>query len=95
MEAVVAVGGTAHSIASPDYAIAGKTGTAEASSGGPHAWFVGYAPADDPKVVVVVVIEHGGHGGLTAAPVARHVFDAALLPPAKQVPALPPAGGLP
>jgi penicillin-binding protein 2 len=80
MEAVVAEGGTARSIASPDYPIAGKTGTAEAPGGTPHAWFVGYAPADDPKVVVAVLVEHGGHGGATAAPIARRVFDAALLP---------------
>jgi len=80
MEAVVAPGGTAHSIASPEYAIAGKTGTAEATGGEPHAWFAGYAPAEDPRLVVVALVEHGGHGSATAAPIARRVFDAALSP---------------
>jgi penicillin-binding protein 2 len=79
MEAVVAEGGTAHRIASPDYTIAGKTGTAQAPRGDDHAWFAGYAPAEDPKIVVAVLVEHGGHGGATAAPIARRVFDAARL----------------
>jgi penicillin-binding protein 2 len=38
-----------------------------------HAWFVTYAPADDPRIVVAVLVEHGGHGGSAAAPVARDV----------------------
>jgi penicillin-binding protein 2 len=46
----------------------GKTGTAENSSGVDHAWFVGYAPADNPKIVVAVVVERGGTGANTAAP---------------------------
>jgi len=80
LEAVAAEGGTAASIANPYYRVAGKTGTAEAPSGAPHAWFAGYAPAEAPKVVVAVVLEHGGHGGEAAAPVAKQVFDAALRP---------------
>ena len=95
-EAVVAPGGTAHRIASGDYRIAGKTGTAENPSGLAHAWFAGYAPADAPKLVVVVMVEHGGHGASTAAPIARHIFDTALLPPERRPPwqhkdAAPPA----
>jgi penicillin-binding protein 2 len=39
-----------------------------------HAWFAGFAPADDPQLAVVVLIEHGGHGGQAAAPVAMEVF---------------------
>jgi len=84
LEAVVAPGGTATGIATPSYAIAGKTGTAQAPGGDPHAWFAGYAPADDPRLVVVVLIEHGGQGSAVAAPVARHVLDTALLPPAER-----------
>jgi len=84
MEAVVAPGGTAHSIATEKYAMAGKTGTAENPQGEPHAWFAGYAPAGRPKLVVAVVVENAGHGSLVAAPIARHVFDAALLPPAER-----------
>ncbi len=55
-------------------AIAGKTGTAE--TGGDradHAWFAGYAPADDPKLAFVVVLEHSGDGGEVAGPVAKRL----------------------
>ena len=78
MEAVAQPGGTAAVLVNPYYRAAGKTGTAEAASGAPHAWFAGYAPAENPKVVVAVVIEHGGHGGAEAAPVAKRVFDTVL-----------------
>ncbi len=63
----------------PDGAIdqvGGKTGTAEASgSQDNHAWFVGLAPLDTPRFVVVVIVEEGGSGGLIAAPVARHILQ--------------------
>lgn len=68
--------------------VAGKTGTAQVfkKSAGidadklpkeerDHAWFVGYAPADRPEVAFAVVVEHGGHGGTTAAPIARQVLE--------------------
>jgi penicillin-binding protein 2 len=60
-------------------AIAGKTGTAEKSLPGyslpfNHAWWCGYGPVDDPRLVVCVIVEYGGHGGSTAAPAAREVF---------------------
>lgn len=59
--------------------IAGKTGTAETGSGkADHAWFAGYAPADEPQVAVVVVLEHGGSGSRAAGPIAREVFRALL-----------------
>jgi cell division protein FtsI/penicillin-binding protein 2 len=58
--------------------VAGKTGTAELARGEPHAWFVGFAPADAPRVVVAIVIEHGGVGGHVAAPLAKSVLEAAL-----------------
>jgi len=86
MEGVVAPGGTAQSIATATYAMAGKTGTAQNPRGAPHAWFAGYAPAERPRVVVAVVVENAGQGSLVAAPIARHVFDAALLPPAERPP---------
>lgn len=55
--------------------VAGKTGTAENSSGKSHAWFVGFAPADDPKIVVSVVLEEeGSTGGVSAAPIARDLI---------------------
>jgi membrane peptidoglycan carboxypeptidase len=85
VEAVVAPGGTATRIATPEYKIAGKTGTAQAPGGDSHAWFAGYAPAEKPKLVVVVVIDHGGQGSSVAAPVARYMLDTALLPEAKRM----------
>ena len=87
--------GTARAIGvGAPYRIAGKTGTAQRSSRkgsishDPHslpynlrhtALFVGYAPADAPKIAVAVVVEHGGFGSTSAAPIARKVFDAWLL----------------
>jgi len=86
MDGVVARGGTAARIATERYGIAGKTGTAEAPSGEPHAWFAGYAPTDDPEIVVAVIVEHGGHGSTVAAPIARYLFDTALLPEEERSP---------
>jgi len=60
----------------PQVPIAGKTGTAQAGTGDDHAWFVGFAPADRPRVAFSVIIEHGGHGGETAGPVARAIVEA-------------------
>ena len=45
-----------------------------------HALFISFAPADDPKLAVAVFVENGKHGGSTAAPIARKMFDAYLLP---------------
>jgi len=62
-----------------EVAIAGKTGTAETGGGRPdHAWFAGYAPADNPRVAFVVVLEHAGSGGHAAGPVARKLVHALL-----------------
>jgi peptidoglycan glycosyltransferase len=61
----------------PGLAIAGKTGSSENPRGIPHAWFAGYAPADNPALVVVVFVEHGWRGGVRAAPIARAIFAAA------------------
>jgi len=57
------------------FPVAGKTGTAEVAGKQPCAWFVCYAPANDPQYVVVVMIEEGGHGGTAAAPVARRILE--------------------
>ncbi len=57
------------------YPIAGKTGTAEQQPRVPYAWFAGYAPADDPRYVVVVSVEEGGGGSQTAAPIVRGIFE--------------------
>jgi peptidoglycan glycosyltransferase len=84
MEAVVQSGtGTAAQI--PGVSVAGKTGTAENQPGkAPHAWFTGFAPTDDPKVAVAVIVENGGtegseaSGGAVAAPIAKAVMQAVL-----------------
>ncbi len=55
--------------------VAGKTGTAEQKPKVPYAWFVAYAPADDPRYVVVVSVEEGGGGSQTAAPIARNILE--------------------
>lgn len=71
--------GTARQAAMAGVDVAGKTGTAQVGAGrSPHAWFIGFAPARAPEVVVAVVVEHGGYGGSVAAPIARRVIAAAL-----------------
>ena len=71
--------GTAKSIWTPNFDIAGKTGSAEIFEDRPaHAWFVGFAPADDPKIAVVVIVEEKGLGGKIAAPIAKDIFSEAL-----------------
>lgn len=58
--------------------VAGKTGTAENPHGASHAWFIGFAPLDNPQVAIAVIVENGGEGGLVAAPIAREVLSEAL-----------------
>jgi penicillin-binding protein 2 len=79
--------GTATRAKSPLVSIAGKTGTAQTAAlrTGPeseipkkfrdHAWFVSYAPAEAPKIAVAVLVEHMGHGGSAAAPLAKQVIE--------------------
>ena len=61
-----------------DVPVAGKTGTAQVAGKDDYAWFVGYAPADDPKYVVAVLVEQGGHGGSVAGPAARQILASLL-----------------
>jgi peptidoglycan glycosyltransferase len=62
----------------PGESVAGKTGTAETGDNKkPHAWFICFAPADNPKVAVMVMVEHGGEGAFVAAPLAKQVLLAA------------------
>ncbi|MGE3273012.1 MAG: peptidoglycan D,D-transpeptidase FtsI family protein [Chloroflexota bacterium] len=70
----------AHPAAIAGTKVAGKTGTAEAGPAGstPHSWFVGYAPADDPRVAIAVIMEHRGSGSDFATPAARSVLLRAL-----------------
>lgn len=74
----VVTSGTGTSAALSGVQVAGKTGTAEVENGDSHAWFAAFAPADDPEVVVAVLVENAGTGGGVAAPVARQVIAAAL-----------------
>jgi penicillin-binding protein 2 len=74
--AVAGRGGTAHAANIPGIAVAGKTGTAEdPPRHKPHAWFICYAPMDNPRIALAVVVEQGGHGGAVAAPIARHILE--------------------
>ncbi len=70
-------GGTGYRTVRSDLVtIAGKTGTAQAGRGGDHAWFAGFAPYENPQIAFAVVIEHGGHGGAAAGPVAKALAEA-------------------
>lgn len=71
-------GGTARQAALPGVTVAGKTGSAQNPQGAPHAWFVGFAPAEAPRVVVAVIVENGGAGGTVAAPLGRELLKQAL-----------------
>lgn len=77
--------GTGRSAQIDGVSVGGKTGTAENQEGAqPHAWFIGFAPADHPTVAVAVLLEHAGvagnevTGGEAAAPIARDVMSAVL-----------------
>ncbi|HEY7165132.1 MAG TPA: penicillin-binding protein 2 [Candidatus Binatia bacterium] len=88
-DVVRAPGGTGAAARSELVSIAGKTGTAQVveMKGGyvkteqlayfnrDHAWFVSYAPVENPRIAVVVLVEHGGHGGDAAAPLAKKVIE--------------------
>lgn len=83
-------GGTAYNMGHiENLVVLGKTGTAEVKKhhradmkdterwnpNAAHAWFAGFAPADDPEIAVVVLVEHGGEGGMVSWPIARKVFE--------------------
>jgi penicillin-binding protein 2 len=84
MWGVVNAGGTGTRASVDGFDVAGKTGTAQvvgkksygkAEDFEDNAWFVGFAPYRNPEIVVAVVVEHGGHGGTAAAPIAHAIFD--------------------
>ncbi len=82
-------GGTGGAARSPAIPVAGKTGTAQVIEmkgaylkseqlsyfNRDHAWFVSYAPVEKPRIAVAVLVEHGGHGGEAAAPMAKKVYE--------------------
>lgn len=68
--------GTGSTVRTDAYTVAAKTGSAEFETGKEtHAWFTGFAPVENPKLVVTVLVEEGGSGGKAAAPIARQLFD--------------------
>jgi penicillin-binding protein 2 len=76
-QAAHAPAGTSSSLfASFPVPVAGKTGTAEAGVGrSDHSWYASWAPATHPKVVVVVLVAHGGFGAQAAGPAARDIYQ--------------------
>lgn len=105
MVGVTTTGTARASAAGAPYSIAGKTGTAQVFTIAQnekydekaiserlrdHAWFISFAPANDPRIAVAVLVENGRSGSGTAAPIARKVMDAYLL---KQLPDLADPGG--
>jgi len=79
MEQVVA-GGTGGAARVPGVRVGGKTGTAQNPAGDDHALFICYAPVEKPTIAIAVVVENGGHGGSTAAPIAQKGLAARLAP---------------
>lgn len=98
-------GGTAsRASAGAEYTIAGKTGTAQvvgikqnqryiesrvAERNRDHALFIAFAPAENPKIALGILVENGGHGGSVAAPIARQVMDFYLLGKKPAAPVVP------
>jgi penicillin-binding protein 2 len=86
------IGTATHRFRGMSIAVAGKTGTAEAPGAEslPHSWFAAYAPADDPEIAVVALVENAGEGSQVAAPMVRQAVEAYFglpltpLPPAAQ-----------
>jgi penicillin-binding protein 2 len=66
--------GTAHAADVEGVSVAGKTGTAQNPHGEDHAWFVCYAPAEEPEIAIAVLVENAGHGGSVAAPLAAKIL---------------------
>lgn len=66
-------------------AVAGKTGTAENAHGRDHGWFVAYAPYDNPRIVVVAIVEQGGFGAGSAGPIVRDILAAYFNVPQRDV----------
>jgi len=75
---VVNGNGTATHIRSNEFKIAGKTGTAQNPHGKDHALFIGFAPYENPKIAIAVVVENVGFGGTHAAPIAKKVIESYL-----------------
>lgn len=78
----VVTDGTGRSINLPQVAVAGKTGSAEdANNALPHAWFICFAPYENPTLAIAVIVENSGHGSDNAVPVAKAILEAAFPKP--------------
>jgi len=103
-------GTAAAASAGATYSIAAKTGTAQVigmkqdqkydekrlkQEHWDHALLIAFAPADDPKLALAILVENGRHGGSTAGPIAREVFDYHLLGKKPARKALPKPGDIP
>ena len=98
-------GTSAQAFVGTKYVSAGKTGTSQVYSLKgekyskqvderlrDHAWYIAYAPADQPRIAIAVLVENGGFGAQAAAPIARAVFDYYLLGQKPRAPAAPGTG---
>ncbi len=74
-QTVAGPGGTGKVVNIEGVTVCGKTGSAEVTRGLPHAWFICFAPMDNPEIAIAVIAEHGWHGATAAAPVARAILD--------------------
>jgi penicillin-binding protein 2 len=86
LQAVTEEGGTAASLKSLPVDIAGKTGTAENPHGPDHGWFIAYAPAQTPRLVVVCVVEQGSYGSVSAVPIVKSILEYAFTTPGAKRP---------
>lgn len=85
--------GTGKAAKLPGILVAGKTGTAQNPHGEDHAWFMCYAPADNPEVAVAIIVENAGNGSTVAAPVAGIWLEAYFTATGLLVPAEPDSAG--
>jgi penicillin-binding protein 2 len=88
---VMEPGGTGSLARIPGIQVAGKTGTSQNPHGPDHAWFVGFAPFDNPRIAIAVLVENAGFGGAFAAPIAGRCMERYLSRHAS--PETPPASG--
>jgi cell division protein FtsI/penicillin-binding protein 2 len=77
---VQGIHGTARAINDSLAPMAGKTGTAQNPHGKEHSWFVGYAPSENPQIVIAALVENAGHGSVYAAPICHEIVRAFLHP---------------
>lgn len=77
-------GGTALSAKIPGISVCGKTGTAQNPHGEDHAWFIAFAPRENPRIALCVLVENSGFGGTVAAPIAQRLLTKFFYPSAKE-----------